>query len=487
MVLFLFLQVSIESNLKVEFAYPSVNLAALDPGFLNPASGHGLVGMVANPAAVNDLKNGEFFISVSPSLSTNLRSNFLIPIESIGSLFDTIDLPVDFSFQDHGHLDFIGFALRRGKWSFGLGIMRGDYLKIDLNGNADLHIEHEIEFSETLTHELIESLPPGEQIPVLIRLSGMGDAGIDVSGFGRIKSTGIILNSGVHEAGLDLGFGLQVEPVFIDAELSGNLTGGLKAAAEAPVQSQSSDWLVDAQFSGEVHDDSLITGSFKSHLSGFLIRFSSGVKKNFRFLDLGLSYQYLLPTKIKGSYNYYYLYPDTIPEILIDDDSLIVDTINHRISGTGKIIIRDFPKQRDEAEADLTNPIGKAHGLYAGATLKLFFLRLGLFGGGLAVPDGSYLRLILGGNLGLKIFIPIEGTVVYSYQALRVGDLTITALPVIGANVGTNFKIKNLHLYFGLGVNSTLGAASFLLPEILEGKKTSENIVTIRTGLGYEF
>lgn len=487
MVILIFLQISFNNNIDLEFAYPLINLAALHPGFLNPAEGQGVVGMAINPAAINEIDHGSFFISYSPSIRTEFTSNFIIPVDTVGSILDTVSLPVDFSFEDHGSFDYLGFGIRRGRWAFGLGFLRGDYLRIGLGADAGIDIEHSIEFADTLTSELIESLPVGVEIPVTIRLNGSGNANFLASGEGKLQSHAFILGAGIHDHGLDFGFGLQFEPVWFNANLDGNLAGGLAAAASASINSQSPAWTVDAQFEGEIYEDSLLAGMFETELKGMLVRFVAGFKKNFKFLDVGLSYHYLFPPSFNGNLSYQYLYPRDLPEIEIIDDSLHIDTINYRITGSGKIIIKDFVMDKDEEHEQLKYPFSKAHGLYAGVGLKLFFLKLAGFAGGLVIPDGSYARMLIGANLGLKIFIPIEGTITYSYQAIKVEEIPVTALPVIGANVGTNFKIRDIHFYLGGGINSTQGAATLVLPDYIEGQKTTENIISLRAGVGYEF
>ncbi|RKX71597.1 hypothetical protein DRP53_00920 [candidate division WOR-3 bacterium] len=487
MIIILFLQIGMATDFRMEFSYPMINLATLAPGFINPGEGKGLAGMVMNPASINDLGKGEVFLAFSPSISSSFNSSFTIPIEGLGSISDSIILPVDFTFRDHGHLDFVGMGLRREEWAFGLAFIRGDYLRLASNGEARLEAHHEIEFDDTLTHELIESLPAGEEIPVRISLSGSGAAGVIFSGYGQLQSQGIALAGGVHEAGLDLGLGLQVEPIRVEAHLDGNLSGGLDAAAQTKVSSEATEWRVDAQFDGEVYEDSLIFGTLDCLLKGIMVRFVTGIKKNFRFLDIGGCYQYLLPTTLKGHLDYYYQYPEDLPTIDIEGESLHVDTVNHRITGKGRIVIRKFPKIKEREHRELSHSFPHAHGLFLGVGLKLHILKLALFGGTIQIPDRSYLRTILGANLSLKIFIPIEGTIVYSYQGITVEDIPITSLPVVGINVGTNFKIRNLHIYLGGGVNTTQGAATLILPEMMEGKKTRENLVGVRFGLGYEF
>ncbi len=437
-----------------------------------------------NPASLVNVDRLEIMLAASSQMSTKLATQFDIPFDTLTPFIDTVHIPTDLDIRQLGGFDFVGLAFGYKKWGFGIGYQSGDYLGLDFSAQSTPSADYGLDFEYIFTHADINEIPVGLTIPVQIQFNGNGDLAFEGQGDGRFTTNTFVIGVARRILGIDCGLGLQLTPVSLNGGFTslfdGQVIGGGQISIEAI-----DDWQINATFDADIDADSILSCLGDIDISFALSTLTWGIKKEWRNVSLGLCGEFSRPTFINGDYELLASIPSVIPSIRIDDDNLTVDTVNHIISGHAKIVVYDFEKS-DSAYSDVVNTLflGTA-GATAGLGLRLWRFETGLFGGASISSDNKYLKLRTGLNLGFQTFITLRAGIIFHFQYYDIKGIPMSALPAISFGGGTDFSLGNFDIFANLTGNTTQGAASFVIPDIIGGEREHSTLVCL--GLGLRF
>jgi hypothetical protein len=481
-------QVNIEADVAatLKYSYPGSNLFLIHPGFANPSISRGLIGFSINPASLINVDRFEIMLTVSSQMSTELSTQFDIPFDTLTPFIDTVYIPTALDIRQLGGFDFVGLAFSLKNWGFGVGFQRGDYLGLDFSAQTNPSANYGIDFEYTFTHADINEIPVGQSIPVQIHFNAAGDLAFDGEGEGRFTTNSLVIGAARKILGIDCGLGLQFTPVSLTGGFTGLFDGQVIGGGQINVEAID-DWQINATFDAEIDADSILSCLGDIDISFALSTLTWGIKKEWRNVSLGLCGEFSWPTLIKGDYELLASIPSAIPSIRIDDDNLTVDTVNNIISGHATIVVYDFEKG-DSAYQNAVNTLFLGTGgATAGLGLRLWRFETGLFGGACISSDNKYLKLRAGLNLGFQTFIPLRAGIIFHFQYYDIKGIPMSALPAISFGGGTDFSLGNFDIFANLTGNTTQGAASFVIPDIIGGEKKHSTLLSLGMGLRYRF
>ena len=485
---FLCLQINIEANAtaNVYYSYPTSNLFFIHPGFANPSISRGLLGFALNPAGLMSAQKGELMVTFAPAMQTQVLTEFAVPTESLIPMVDTVNIPTDIGVQQIGGVDFIGALFRLGGWRFAVGYQKGDHIQLDLDARIQPPASYEIEYDDTLTHSDIDAIPVGDSVPVHVKLKGKGNIFLLGEANADFRTNSLVFALASKLFGADFGLGCQITPVALTGNFSALSSGNLAAAGEVSMVS-TGDWTVNATFGATLNVDSLINCYGQGDMSFYLSSFFWGIKKEWRYVSLGLCGDFSFPTFINGNWDAFISLPsEELPRIDYNDTALVIDTLNKEISGYGDLIIYDFEMDDSTYQGVARSPFLATAGLSGGMSFRFWRFETGCFAGANSSSDRSYWRIRAGVNLGFRTFVPLYAGVIFHWQQFNIAGLTMTALPVISFGGGTNFNIKNLDVFFSLSGNTTQ-VASLVIPSAVGGVTTSRSLVSVGLGLRFRF
>ncbi len=486
------LQVNVEAEVdaNLKYSYPGSNLFFVHPGFANPSISRGLLGFSLNPASLLDTDKFEAMLSFSPQMTTEIATEFNIPFDTLihtaTPFLDTVRLPTDLGIQQIGGLDYIGLAFKLKGWGFGLGFQKGDYLGLDFNAQSSPYAYYGLDFAYTFTHVDINEIPIGDSIPVQIQFDAEGDLAFNGEGEGHFTTDYFVIAAARRLLGIDCGIGLQIMPVSLKGGFTGLFDGQVGGGGQAYVEAID-DWVIDATFDLEIDADSILSCLGNIDLSFALSTFYWGLKKEWHHVSLGFCGEFSLPTFVQGDYELLASIPMTTPAIRVDDDNLIVDTLNKTVTGHATVVVYDFQK-RDSVYQDVINTLFLGTGgATAGMDFRIWRLETGLFGGASMSSDSRYMKLRAGLNLGFRTFIPLRAGVIFHFQYFDIKGIPMSALPSISFGGGTDFRIGNFDIFANLTGNTTQGAGSFVIPDIIGGETKYSTLLSLGMGLRYRF
>lgn len=482
----IFFQVNIQTEVEatLKYSYPGSNLFLIHPGFANPSVGRGLIGFSMNPANLNNIERLEVMFAVSPPMSSELSTQFDIPFDTLTPFIDTVSIPTDLDIRQSGGIDFIGIGFRLKDWGFGVGFQRGDFLGLDFSAQANPSADYGLDFEYTFTHADIPEIPIGYSIPVQIHFTGSGDLSFNGSGDGSFMSNSFVAGTAREIFGIECGLGLQLTPVSLTGGLTGLFDGQVVGSGEISVEAID-DWQINATFDAEIEADSIISCLGDIDISFALSTLTWGIKKEWRYVNLGLCGEFSWPTFISGDYRLLASIPSTMPAIRIDDDNLIVDTVNNIISGHATIVVYDFEKGDSVYQNPVSTLFLGTAGATAGLGFRLWRFETGLFGGASISSDNKYLKLRTGMHLSFNTFIPVRAGVIFHFQYYDIKGIPMSALPSISFGGGTDFTLGRFDIFANLTGNTTQGAASFVIPNIIGGEKKHSTLLSVSTGLRF--
>ncbi|MCX7995015.1 MAG: hypothetical protein N3A65_04485 [candidate division WOR-3 bacterium] len=399
---------------------------------------------------------------------------------------DTIHIPTELGFKQTGGIDFLALSFKTGNWRLALGLQRGDYLGADFNADCHVSSDYEFDFIDTLTSSDFGGIPEGETIPVQVNLSGMGEVSLHGKGSGSYRSGSFIIAVARRLLGLDIGLGWQITPFTIDGRFDALFKGRLLSASGVSVVTLN-EWTSDAKFNLVIDADSIICAYGNTEMKFYLSTIYWGIKKEWRYLSLGICGEFSPPVLVSGSWKFVSSLPAELPKIRFEDDRLIIDTLNKHISGSAKMVIYGFEKEDKTRSGDVKKLFLSSNGITSGMSLRIWRFEFGSFGGLNFSADGTYLKMKGGINLSFLTFIPIRFGTILHFQYLRIGDIPITALPVISLGGGTDFKIKKFNFFLNFSGNTTHGAASLIIPGIIGGERTRSSLFSAGFGLKYNY
>ncbi|MCK4249955.1 hypothetical protein KAX97_00795 [candidate division WOR-3 bacterium] len=485
---FLCLQINIEVNAlaNIYYSYSGSNLFFINPGFANPSMSRGLLGFPLNPAGLSGSDNFEVMVCYGPSMKTKILTEFAVPFDTIAPIIDTVKIPTDLGIQQSGGVDFFGVLFKIKGWRLGIGVQEGDYIGLDFSAVTKPTADYEINYDYTFTHADIQGIPIGYSIPVHIEFEGKGDLILTADGQARFKTNTLAFAAARRFLSMDIGLGWKITPVLLRGSFYSLFNGALRTIGNVLVE-PTGDWTINASFEAEIDADSVIDLQGDAEVDFYLSSLYWGLKKEWRYVSIGLCGEFSFPTFINGDWEFITSIPTEFPKIRIDDDNLVVDTLNKVISGHAKIVVYDFERDDKVAQDVIEDLFLGTGGITAGINFHLRRFETGLFAGINSSSDGSYLKMRAGLNVGYRTFIPLHAGVIFHFQYFDIDGIPVSALPVISFGAGTDFNIKKFNIFLNLSGNTTQGAASFIIPGIVGGEKKISVLMSLGIGLRFHF
>ncbi|MEO0180616.1 MAG: hypothetical protein ABIM74_03880 [candidate division WOR-3 bacterium] len=525
--------ISGEFSLSLSYAYPSVNLYLFNPGFENPALANGLVGFANNPAALAHLrpgKYGEAMGVLAVSAYSGIKDTAFLPVDSanwdsLGITFsgDTLRFPYSFSGGEKWGLDYLAYGTRIGKkkdWAIGFAFTRGDFMGFDAAGALWGSALDSLTFKDTITSADIPGLPSGTAIPVSFGLAMGGGANLDVSGnggFTTLPFTGAIAR---QSGGWTYGAGIRITPVWGNAALRALGAGEIAGTALLTAEPYLGDtWRIEAEFTGELENDTLVKYYIDGNVSTLNPSLLMGIAWQGSWLGFGLAIERGSPTSMTGNWSQSAMYPWGGVDWDIDDDSLIIDTANHIISGKGRLIIHGLEEDTAQGGGPIESFIGSVSGLRGGVSIGVplsgfvnclgclipwlsarpvveivepgverFVPRL-ILGTSLGVilsDDMRYMKISWTGSISTNTAIQVSLSSIFYWQSYSLGWLPITSIPVLAGGIGVSFPVGYGRAYLSARANTSSLISAVAMGYIgAETGSVSQVYASFGAGLSY--
>jgi len=455
---------------------PEAALMFLDPGTMNPAVSRGILGLLANPAALHTVQSAEVSLAVSTRQTSTGRFQF----EATDSTeyFDAISLDAEAQLHENGGIGTVGLAKRFGALAAGIAVMQPRTSAIQAQAQGLLDLSTHFELDEPLTRNEVPDLPV-ESIPVrwdvrsqtrVLLQSAPGEISISV----RPVIAGLALRLGP----LALGGALKYfhitsggAPISLTARVQGEalITGspyGLNPLTGQP-------WGGTLQAAVTMQDTPLrITNRLE--VSGSRWAGTLGSTLDLKVLKIGLTFERGLRGTVEGSYEIETIHTTGLPEEVEFTDIAVEVNQQSQVSGNARLDLNQFEKDTLRyAESGSFEVEG-----YTGFSVGINFLFLGVFAGG-EIPSttfdlgagyfGAYAELPL-------VLLPVKVRAGFFHRTdffRSVEDVDVPLRSVTHVGLGTTLRLP-LHRWIGLGKDSSnlsIAARSSLVSLAFESVK----------------
>ena len=449
---------------------PEASLFFLNPGYINPALGNGVLGMHSNPAGLRSVSGHQFSIALAGPQSS--KSRFTFQLMDSNRVYFPLNVQANIQMKETGGIGAIGYAQQNGAWTWGVSMLqpRRSGWTIDAGGLFDINAA--FQFDKPITKEMVPDLPVDE-IPIAWDVNAKFKVDVQSQpaeiylSILPIKAA-VAVEKGVFALGAGLTYyhlssGNDVGRVASSLQGTASVTGtpfGIDPKSNQP-------WVgtigADVSFS-----DSPITALYNFQVSGHRYELSFGGVMNWGLLSLGASYSHGFKATLNGSYNITTIVTSGLPDEKSLSNIEIEYSTSPLITGHAKMDLRNFAKDTLSMEDNGLISMGG----YNSFSLGLYFLGIGAFAGAdvpQVAPDilstyfGAYIdmplpwlpiRVNAGGIYRSDLFMSEES----SFEPIR-------AMAHIGGGVSIKtpfhrwFNLGEQHGWLRLGVRSSLASA----------------------------
>ncbi len=472
---------------------PDASLFFLNPGYLSPAYGGGVLGLHSNPAGLHVVKGNRLSMAYATPQTASSQFSFQAPQENELYIPFRVDMRLDM--QEIGGLGAVGFAHRSGSWVWGISIMQAHTGSLSLEANGQLELDAQFEIDTPITKEQYSDLPVDE-LPVIwvVNTTGhlrMSSSPAEVS----ISAQPILAGCSVQKGPFSLGLGLAYYRYYSNKNI-GEFSSQLNANAVVTGLPYGIEPNSDMPWSGRlvadltIHDSPLLA-QYLFDLSGYRLAMSFGGMMNLKLLSLGFNYSLGLPSAVKGAYNI-----TTISTIDVQDRNILSDVDLDLsmfeedgiplVEGRAKLELSEFKKDTVMVRDRGTFALGGYHSMSAG----LHFLIFGAFGG-IEIPKtnpelySSFLGLYSDFPLPK---LPLRLNIGLTARMDGVVDKTSLRIPyrtVAHVGAGVAFKLP-LDKWAGIGKEPgwfRIGVRSSLAAQVLDSYVAKlEDASNVKTG-----
>jgi hypothetical protein len=457
---------------------PDASMFFLNPGYLSPAFGGGVMGMHSNPAGLYRVKGTRLSFDYATAQNSSSSFSFQAPQENDLYLPFRIDTQIDL--KEVGGLGAVGFAHRTGSWVWGINIMQARTGSLSLLAQGNVDLETQFELDTPITREQYPDLPV-EEIPVLwdVNTTGqlmMHSTPAEVS----ISSQPIMIGGSVEKGPFSLGFGLTYVRYYSSKNM-GELTSQLDANAVVTGRPYGIAAISNNYWDGNIIgdltiNDDPILAQYQFDISGHRFAFSLGGMMNFKLFSLGLNYTHGLPSSVKGAYNITTISTvdlqdrDILKYVDLDLSVLEQDGLPF-VQGRARLELADFRKDTVIVRDRGNFGIGGYNSISAG----VHFLIFGAFAG-ITLPQANpdVYSTIFGIYTDFPLpMLPMRFNAGFTAQMDGVMDETDLAVPyrtIAHAGAGLAFKLP-LDAWLGIGDEPgwfRIGARTSLAPHLLD-------------------
>ena len=475
-------------NANISISDPMQNLFYTDPGFLNPAYSHGMVGSFLNPAGLSkDLKK----INVGFAFSFTQRSSSIHDITLYNgedSTFnDTINTSLSLNFEDRGGFDFFGVATRLGPLSLSAGMYRSEGYKMAFasdSSNSRFTITKQLH--QKLTHDELSQIPEGDTIPVIYDLYSefimSSYADFDAQ---FISKPTFYIGGSFGNSIVSGGAGIKFRAINNRLVSNSYIRAGLDTFSLGVTPDSGTDWTVNLNATENQSVANIFSIDGDNAISKFVTEYYGGILIDIKMFKIGLALDYTPSKPAITSYNFNISKFDSINiNVNINSDSanVTVDTTGHVITGT--IPVSFFNITNSDTSFSGTFGIPGTFDAKIGAAFAFPFISTG-FSGGLFYMSGD--GMMLGkahatGSLVLNVpHVPIRFNVEGIWPYLYLNGKNIPLTPYVNFGGG-------LSLLLGpVSIDGTvkISASNLMLNTIGDGIGSMDLKKSASFGLGF--
>jgi len=432
---------------------PEASLFFLNPGYINPALGNGVLGMQSNPAGLRSVSRRQFSVAFAAPQSSDSRFTFQL-IDS-NSVYLPFDVNADIQMKEMGGISAIGYAQQHGAWTWGVSMLQPRHGGVTLDAGGIFDINTAFQIDKPITKEMVPDLPVDE-IPVTWDVDTKLQVGLHSQPAELYLSVLPIEAAVAVEKGVfALGAGLTYYHISSSSDV-GRITSSLQGTASVTGRPFGIDPESNEAWIGEIGADvsfydEPITALYNFQVSGHRFAVSFGGVMNWGVLSLGANYSHGFKANINGSYDISTIVTAGLPDISSLTNVQLEYSTSPLISGHAKMDLNHFAKDTlSWSNSQLVNMGG-----YNSFSLGLYFLGLGAFVGAdvpQIMPD--LLSTYLGAYIDMPLpWLPIRVDAGGIYRSDSFMSDASTVAPIrVTTHIGGGVSIKTpFNRWFKLG------------------------------------
>ncbi len=475
-------------NADVSISDPMQNLFYTDPGFLNPAYSHGMVGSFLNPAGLSkDLKK----INMGFAFSFTQRSSFSHDITLYNgedSTFnDTINTNLSLNFEDKGGFDFLGIATKLGPLSLTAGMYRSEGYEMAFTSDSnESRFTVTKQLHQKLTHSELSQIPEGDTIPVVYDLYSE----FIMSSFANFDAQFLAkptfyIGGSFGNSIVSGGAGIKFRAVNNQLVSNSFIRAGLDSMDLGVTPDSGTDWTVNLNATQDQSVADIFAINGDNSISKFVAEYYGGLLIDIRMLKIGLALDYTPMSPSISAYNFSLSKFDSINinvNINTDSANVTVDTAGHVITGTIPVSFFNV-SSNDTTFSGMFGMPGIFDGKL-GMAFSFPFISTG-FSGGFSYMSGDGLMLGKAHATGSFILniphVPVRFNVEGIWPYLYINDKNIPLTPYV--NFGGGLSV----LLGPVSIDGTvkISASNLMLNTISDGIGGIDLKKSASLGLGF--
>ena len=359
---------------------PEATLFFLNPGYINPALGSGVLGMMSNPAGLRSVKKRQFTLAIGSPQSS--KGSFDVRLIDSTRIYLPTKVDTKLELNEVGGLGAIGYAQQNGPWTWGISMLQARKGGLSLAAHGEIDASTQFEMEEPITRDMYDDLPVDE-LPVtwdvasqLLLTLDSQPAEISVSILPICA--GVAVEKGIFALGAGLTYfrlSSSDDMGTLSARVSGQSTiqgtpTGLDPQSQSPWKGN-----ISAHLS---IDDQPLVAQYKFNISGNRLAVSFGGVMNWGILSLGGSFSHGFKADINGDYDIQSIVTTGLPEGTEFENITLDFSQSPEIGGHVDLDLSSFEKDtlRVADSGDLR--IGGYNSIMVGMS----FLGIGAFVGG---------------------------------------------------------------------------------------------------------
>ncbi|MBN1999679.1 hypothetical protein JW935_19145 [candidate division KSB1 bacterium] len=366
---------------------PEAGLFFLNPGYINPALGRGVLGLASNPASIGHVYGRE--IALAGGLPRTSTGKFSIQATDSTQLYTPVVLTSEMRMRELGGLLGIGYAQQVGPWRFGAVLYQPRSAGFSLHAGGSTAVSTHFQVDQPITRQHVPDLPV-EEIPVKWNIASRLDVAVDaLPAEVRIGYLPFTLGASYTRGVLAVGAGISYYHIYSSGEPA-TFNSSISGRGSIIGRPYGNDPLTGLPWQGELTadftlQDQPLTGYYLIDISGGRFALNFGGMVNWGLLSLGGAYSRGLKARVHGGYNMNTVYSTGLPSSTLEAVQIDL-SLRPKLTGSVNIDLIEFEKDTVSYSKDGSFTLNG----YQSYSFGLQFLILGLFAGGdipVAPPD----------------------------------------------------------------------------------------------------
>ncbi|MDZ7290401.1 MAG: hypothetical protein ONB44_14570 [candidate division KSB1 bacterium] len=478
---------------------PEASLFALNPGYLNPATAQGAIGLITNPAALASVRKTELGFAIGFSHSD--RGSFDLQLLDSTKEYEAVNLQSEIEMKERGGLAAFAIGRQVGKFVLGFGFMQPRRAGVRLSASGKTSMQFHFEVNEPITREMVPDLPVAS-----IPMQWQVEAQTDLELFSRpaeiyLSTLPMFFGAAYRWRALSFGVGAKYLHISSSNEVA-SVTTSLRGTANIVGTPYGVDPITKQPWTGTMRasvqfEDKPFEADYQLGVKGSRWAIMAGSSLDLKLFKLGLTVERGYRDKLEGSYRIRVVHtagPPVNPDL--HDVALDVTKLP-RVEGNANLTLRDFEK--DSLFFEEAGEV--AIGGYTGVAGGLQFLIFGFYAGA-EIPRDSpdFGSSYFGGYIDLPALIApvnIRAGFLQRMDFIYTKEEDVVPLrSVFHLTAGTSIRfgvqrlIPSLHqpVELQVGVRSSIIPAAFNQvkeeSEGLEERKLPNLVETLTLGFG---